>query len=137
MPAYFQACKDASPVKSGVEALPFAATTGTLLMLTGITVAVSKAYRVQLWVAWACFMISLGVMTTVHADTPLPNTLGFSALVGVASGIVYSCTYYPVLAPLPASENAHALALFAFFRSFAAVRPFFILFSSYMLTPDC
>ena len=123
MPAYFQACKGASPIKSGVDALPFAATLGVVLMLTGVSVAVTKAYRAQLWAAWACFVVSLGVMSTVDADTPLARALGFSVLVGVGAGVIYASTYYPVLAPLPVSENAHALALFAFFRSFASVRP--------------
>lgn len=30
-------------------------------------------------------------------------------------------TYYPVLSPLPVSENAHALALFMFLRLLAGV----------------
>lgn len=121
MPVYFQACQGASPIKSGVNGLAFALILGVFLMITGVTVAVSKKYRIQLWTAWVCFVIALGLIVTVHADTPLSRTIGFTAFLGFACGIIYSSTYYPVLAPLSVADNAHALALFAFFRSFAAV----------------
>lgn len=121
MPVYFQACQGASPIKSGVNGLAFALILGVFLMTTGVSVAVSKQYRIQLWTAWVCFVIALGLMVTIHAETPLSRTLGFTAFLGFACGILYSSTYYPVLAPLSVSDNAHALALFAFFRSFAAV----------------
>lgn len=95
---------------------------GGSLVLTGATIAISKVYRVQLWFGWVCFIIAMGALSTVRADTPVSHTIGIPVLLGLAGGIIYSSTYFPVLAPLPVSQNAHALALFAFFRSFAGVR---------------
>lgn len=43
----------------------------------------------------------------------------YQLIVGIGSGILYACTTFPVLAPLPVSRNAPALALFAFVRTFA------------------
>lgn len=42
-------------------------------------------------------------------------------VLAIGAGIIYAATYFPVLAPLPVAENAHALAFFAYLRSFAAV----------------
>ncbi|KIP05973.1 hypothetical protein PHLGIDRAFT_73402 [Phlebiopsis gigantea 11061_1 CR5-6] len=121
LPTYFQACTGASPIRSGIDCLPYAFVMGGSLVLTGATIAVSKVYRVQLWFGWVCFIIAMGALSTVGADTPISQAVGIPVLLGLAGGIVYSSTYFPVLAPLPVSQNAHALALFAFFRSFAGV----------------
>lgn len=122
IPTYLQACKGTSPIKSGIDCLPYAFTMGVVLVVTGGSIAATKAYRPQLWLGWIFFMVAMGAMSTVRADTPVAHMIGFPVLLGVGGGIVYSATYFPVLAPLPVSENAHALALFAFFRSFAGVR---------------
>ena len=63
----------------------------------------------------------MGVMTRVHADTPLPQPLGFSSFGEVGAGIIYAGTYFPVLAPLNVKDNAYALSFFAYCRSFASV----------------
>ena len=94
---------------------------GFILVATGASIAASKVYRVQLWVGWVALITAMGLISTVQADTPTAHMVGFTVILGFAAGIIYSATYFPVLAPLPVSENAHALALFAFFRSFAGV----------------
>ncbi len=64
----------------------------------------------------------MGTMSTLHATTPVSHAIGFTVFEGVGMGLIYSATYFPVLAPLPVSQNAHALAFFSFLRSFASVR---------------
>lgn len=125
MATYFQACRDASPILSAVDALGLAISIGPFLIISGVFIAVTKTYRMQLFVGWVFYLVSMGAFTTLHADTPTSHSVGLMVLVGVAAGILYSATYFPVLAPLPASQNAQALALFAFFRSFAGVRTVF------------
>ena len=41
--------------------------------------------------------------------------------VGIGAGMIYATTYFPVLAPLPVSHNAYALAFFSFCRALAGV----------------
>ena len=118
---YFQACKGASARASGVDVLSLALVLGICLILTGASIAISKAYRPQLWVSWVFLIISMGVLTTLDADSPRSAAIGYAALVGVGGGICYASTWFPVLAPLPVTENAHALAFFGFCRSFAGV----------------
>lgn len=121
MPIYFQACLGHSPMRSGVDILACAMTLGPMLVVTGVTIAVSKRYRPQLWVGWGLLVLAMGLFSIVDADTPLRNSIGFSVLLGLGAGIIYAATYFPVLAPLPVSQNANALAFFAFCRSFAGV----------------
>jgi hypothetical protein len=121
LPVYFQVCNSASPIRSGVQLLPFACSVGATLIVAGASVAITKQYRIQLWFSWAATMIAMGVLSAVHANTPEAHPMAFPVLLGVGAGIVYCVCYFPVLAPLPVSENAHALALLAFLRSFAAV----------------
>ena len=97
---------------------------GPTLIVTGVSIQITKTYRIQLWLGWVMLTLSMGVLTTLHADSSVAQGIGLTILVGVGCGVIYSATYFPVLAPLPISENAHALAFFSFCRAFAAVRPF-------------
>ncbi len=102
-------------------ALAICATVGPTVVLSGASVAITKKYRVQLWLGWVLAMIGMGVQSTLHADSSLASQVGLPILTAIGLGIIYAATYFPVLAPLPLAENAHALALFAFSRSFGAV----------------
>ncbi|KAI0087468.1 iron permease [Irpex rosettiformis] len=119
--AYWQSVKGASAVHGAVKCLGITCTIGPVMILTGASVAITKKYRIQLWIGWLVLIIGMGAFTTVKFDTPPSHPIVFSALVGTGGGILYAGQYFPVLAPLPVSENAHALALFSFFRTFASV----------------
>ena len=92
-----------------------------MLLITGASIAITKRYRVQLWIGWAFHLTSMGVLATLHVNSSVARATGGLFLVGFGSGIVYASTYFPILAPLPVSENAHALSFLAFCRSFAGV----------------
>ena len=94
---------------------------GPVVILTGWSVTKFDGYRLQAWIGWAFLMVSVGLLSTIKADSTSAHAIGYSALVSIGGGIVYAITYFPVLAPLQISQNAHALALFAFCRSFAGV----------------
>ena len=122
LPVYYQACKDASPIASGVDLLGLCFSTGPFSIIIGISVKVTKQYRPQLWLAWCLMLIGMGLTSTVTEDTSRAASIGYQIVVGVGIGIVYSAAYFPVLAPLSVTLNAAALAFFVFLRSFAQVR---------------
>ena len=64
---------------------------------------------------------AMGALSTLRADSSLSAAVGYPVILGIGAGIWYGATYFPVLAPLPTSEIAHALAFFAFGRQFATV----------------
>lgn len=108
---------------------------GPAVVLSGVSIGLTKVYRPQILAGWIVLAVAAGVMSTIKADTPMPEIVGLPILLGVGIGVLMSATYFPVLAPLPVSENAHALAFFAFCRSFAGVSPPHIL--SVYLTRYC
>ncbi|KAJ7139633.1 major facilitator superfamily domain-containing protein [Mycena epipterygia] len=71
-----------------------------------------------LWVGWSLMMVSMGLLSTLTASTPLWRAIGYSILTGSAMGTTLTATLYPILAPLPVSANAPAIALSIFLRVF-------------------
>lgn len=121
LPVYYQACSGASPVHAGVLLLGISGIIGPCVIVSGISITKTKMYRPQLWLGWIFTVVGMGVMSTLQADSSTAKAVGYPALVGIGIGLVYQSSYYPVLAPLPISRNAHAMALFAFCRVFAGV----------------
>ncbi|KAI0685402.1 Mfs1.2 [Cytidiella melzeri] len=119
--AYYQACKGATPIGAGIDALSMSLALGPSVILTGASVTLTKSYRTQLWIGWSVLVAAMGILTTFKYDTPISHPIGFSVLVHGGAGMLYAATYFPVLAPLPVSQNAHALAFFSFCRTFASV----------------
>lgn len=121
MPVYYQGCKGASPIASGVDIFGVAFTIVPAGIVSGISVARTQYFRPQLWLSWILIMIGVGLMSTLHADSSRSSAIGFPAIAGIGLGILVTSTYFPVLAPLPLSDNAHAIAFFMFCRNFGQV----------------
>ncbi|GJE99898.1 hypothetical protein PsYK624_161730 [Phanerochaete sordida] len=64
----------------------------------------------------------MGTMSTLRADSSTSTGVGIPSLADIGAGFLYQAMYYPVLAPLPIAQNAHAMALFSFCRVFAGLR---------------
>ncbi|EPQ58605.1 Mfs1.1 [Gloeophyllum trabeum ATCC 11539] len=121
LPTYYQACKSASPIASGVDTFTIAFILAPSGIIAGASVAASKKYCPQHYTGWVLAIIGAGLLSTVQADSPRSHALGFQAIASMGLGMLTAITYFPVLAPLPVSANAHALAFFTFLRNFAQV----------------
>lgn len=121
MPLYFQVCKGSSPIKSGVQLFGLSFSAPPFAVIAGISVKVTQRYRPQLWFGWITGIIGMGLLGSTSSTTALATIIGFEIIAGVGFGIIFSCLYFPVLAPLPISSNAFALAFFSFVRIFAQV----------------
>lgn len=95
---------------------------GPSVIFCGASVTITKQYRPQLWLGWVILTVAMGALATLEWDSNLGKSIGLSSLTQVGAGLLQAATYFPVLAPLPVSKNAHALAFFAFCRTFAGVR---------------
>ena len=93
------------------------------MIVGSFVLAKTKRYRPPLWLGWALYLAGLGGFSTLGVTSGLARTTGFAFIASVAAGLIYPAIYFPVLAPLPVAENARALALFMFTRSFAGVCP--------------
>lgn len=121
IPVYFQACKDASPVASGVDGFGIAYTIIPAAIAVGISITKSGRYRPQLWVGWALTLVGAGLFTLIRADTPRITAICYQIVSGIGLGLLTVGALFPVLAPLPLSLNASALALYMFFRYLSQV----------------
>lgn len=122
LPIYFQACKLASPIRSGVDLFGLALTIAPFAIFTGLSVEIFKRYRLQNYAGWVLSIIGFSLLSTLSADSTQGRYIGYEVIVGIGLGITWISTQFPILAPLPYSNNAHALAFFTFLRCFAQVR---------------
>ncbi|KAI0935573.1 hypothetical protein AcV5_003966 [Taiwanofungus camphoratus] len=121
LPVYYQACMDASPIASGIDVFGVAFTVAPMTIVSGAAITATKRYRPPIWLGWGLLMLGHGLLTTLKYDTRRARSIGFQVITGTGIGLVYSSTYFPVLAPLPVASNAPALALYVFLRSFAQI----------------
>ena len=91
-------------------------------LMTGVSVQAIGKYRPQNYIGWAFMLLAFGILTLLDEHSSRAMYLGCQILLGVGLGIVFVAPEFPILAPLPVSNNAHALAFFIFVRTFFQVR---------------
>ncbi|KAF8954828.1 iron permease [Flammula alnicola] len=119
LPVYFQACKLASPIKSGVDLFGIALVIPFIAIFTGVSIQYFDRYRPQNYLGWVFVMVGFGLLTILEPDSSKPAYVGFQVVLGIGLGMLWVCIQFPVVAPLPVSNNSHALAFFTFMRVFA------------------
>jgi hypothetical protein len=127
MPVYFQATKDASPIRSSILILAAVFSIIPGGMIGGITVKHFNRYLPQNYVGWALVVSGFATLSSLTPSSPIGAAVGFQIIVGLGIGMLYNATTFPVLAPVDVSLSAQALALYTFIRGFAQVPSYFIL----------
>lgn len=90
-------------------------------MFASASVSVFGVYRPQNWIGWVLSTVGLGLLTILDANTSRSAYIGLQVMVGVGQGILFAAPVFAVLAALPVTRAAPALALFTFLRTFAQV----------------
>ena len=90
-------------------------------MVVGASVQIFNRYRPQNYIGWALTIVGFGILTLLDADSGRAKYIGCQVVLGIGLGIIWIATQFPILAPLPFSNNAHALAFFTFVRSMSQV----------------
>ncbi|KAH9943934.1 Mfs1.2 [Amylocystis lapponica] len=121
LPVYFQACKLASPLGSGVDLLATSMIVSPMTIAAGVFVTLTKTYRAPIWAGWTLVIAGMTLLGTLHADSPRVFGIGFQVLTAVGIGLVFTSTYFPVLAPIPVALTAPALSFYVFLRSFGQI----------------
>ncbi|KAI0833792.1 iron permease [Trametes gibbosa] len=119
LPVYFQASQGASAVGSGVDMFAVCLTIPAFAIATGLSVQIIDRYRPQNYVGWAIIVLGFGLLSTLDETSSRAAYIGLQVPLGIGLGIVWISTQFPILAPLPVSNSAHALAFFTFLRCFA------------------
>ncbi|KAI0655295.1 iron permease [Cubamyces menziesii] len=119
LPVYFQACLGASSIRSSVYTLPTALVMAPFSLLCGFSVKLLNKYRPANIFGWIVSIIGFGLLSLLRADSSTSQWVGFQFVTAVGTGTVYASTIFAVMAPLPTSRTAAALALHTFSRTFA------------------
>jgi hypothetical protein len=91
--------------------------------VAGVTVRRTGNYVIPTFVGWVLIIVAAGLLTTLSADTSLSKAVGFQIVIGGGLGIVYVVTLFPILASIPVTQTAPAMALYVFSRNFGYVSP--------------
>ncbi|KAI0789793.1 iron permease [Abortiporus biennis] len=119
MPVYFQAVLGASPLRAGVDVLANSLFVTIFGLFGGIAVKVTKQFIPVNMVGWIFAIIGFGLTSLLNENVHGATWVGNTLLASIGTGIIFSCTVFPILAPLPVALNASALAFFTFIRVFA------------------
>ncbi|KAF8318418.1 MFS general substrate transporter [Clavulina sp. PMI_390] len=117
LPAFFQGVWMTSATRSGVLLLPLASLVSFGLIGCGVIIQKTGNYKIPNFYGWGIAMIGLGVLSLMRADSSIGSLVGFTMLVGFGLGSNIVTNTFMILAPLDPADNAHALALMAYFRA--------------------
>lgn len=87
-------------------------------IITGQSVERTGHYLFQNYIAWALVMIGYGTLSLLTSTSSLAMTQGLQILGAAGLGVLQVAPVFGVLAPLAVDDNALALALLAYIRSF-------------------
>ncbi|KAI0826512.1 iron permease [Trametes gibbosa] len=119
LPIYLQASKEASALRSGIEMFGLSFSIPIFGILTGVSVEVIHRYRPQNYVGWLFIILGFVLLSLLDIKSGAAKYIGFQIPLGIGLGVLWISTQFPILAPLPFSNSAYALAFFVFIRNFA------------------
>lgn len=121
LPVYFQAVKNASPSRAGVQLFPTATTIAPAAAISGVIITITGRYRIFHYLGFILMSLGCGLFALLDEDTSTAAWVGYQVLFGLGNGMVYNSMIPPLLASLPPSEVATATATWTFMRSFGSI----------------
>ena len=91
--------------------------------MAGIAIKKTGQYLILIYVGWILIIIGAGLLTTLRADSSVSKAVGFQVVIGSGVGMVYVAIIFPILASIPVTQTAPAMALYVFSRNFGSVSP--------------
>ncbi|KAM4057562.1 major facilitator superfamily protein [Hirsutella rhossiliensis] len=121
LPVYFQAVREASPMRSAVMLFPIATTSAPAGVLAGVFITKTGRYRVWQLLGLGLMSLGCGMCNLLNATSPTGQWVGFQLLLGFGFGFVFTSTLPPILASLAESDVATATGAWTFLRNFGSV----------------
>ncbi|GAA5882584.1 hypothetical protein JCM3774_002731 [Rhodotorula dairenensis] len=120
-PIFLQACYGVSAVGSGIDSFTLSFTIAPFAVIGGISIVMSGHYQEQNLLGFGLAAIGFGLMTLLKWDSVTAAWAGYSVMVGVALGVLYPATEFPVVAPLTPAQQPQGVTFINFVRSFGQV----------------
>lgn len=121
LPVYFMGVLTTSPVRAGVDILPFTLFVIPCAMISGGLITHYGTYRPIHWVSFALGAVAYGLLSILDEVSSKAEWVCFQLLIAASIGLNMMSTLPAVLAPLPESSVAAATGTFAFLRVFGWV----------------
>ncbi|KAF2246843.1 putative macrolide phosphotransferase k [Trematosphaeria pertusa] len=121
LPVYFQSLKGASPLKSGVDVLPFSVLFVPLAILTGGLIAKYGKYKPIHLIGFGFASVGCGLLSILDGGSPKVQWIWFQLLIAIGVGFTMVSILPVMQASLPESYVATATSTFAFVRNFGFV----------------
>lgn len=118
---FFEACKDKSPTAAGIDLFGLSYTISLIAVVAGVAVKKTGKYLIPTYVGWVLIVVGAGLLTTLRADSSIAKSIGLQLVIGAGAGIIYVISLFPILASIPVTQSAPAMALFAFSRNFGYI----------------
>jgi hypothetical protein len=110
---------------AGIDLFGLSYSISLIALATGIVVKKTGKYLIPIYVGWILTIIGAGLLTTLRADSSSAKAVGFQLVIGGGIGIVYVGVLFPILASIPVTQTAPAMAIYVFSRNFGYVSPSF------------
>ncbi|KAI9452641.1 Mfs1.2 [Lactarius psammicola] len=118
---FFEACKDKSPAGAGVDLFGLSYSISLVAIVAGVAVKKTGKYMVPTYVGWVLMVVGAGLLTTLRADSDIAKSVGLQLVIGGGVGIIYVVSLFPILASIPVTQSAPAMALYVFSRNFGYI----------------
>ncbi|KAH9993506.1 major facilitator superfamily domain-containing protein [Russula compacta] len=118
---FFEGCKDRSPTEAGIDLFGLSYSISLVAIVAGIAVKKTGKYLTTIYIGWVMTIIGAGLLTTLGASSSLGKSIAFQIVVGGGVGITYVVTLFPILASIPVTQTAPAMALYVFSRNFGYI----------------
>jgi fucose permease len=112
-----------SPTEAGIDLFGLSCSFGFIAIVAGVVVKKTGNYVIPTYVGWVLAVVGAGLLTTLHADSSMAKSIGFQLVIGSGVGIIQIISMYPILASIPVTQNAPAMALHVFLRNLGNVSP--------------
>ena len=104
LPIWFQAIKNTSAMRSGVNMIPYMAANAIFALLAGVFVSKKGLFSVPSIVGCAIGTIGSGLLATIKPSTSAPHWIGYQILVSSGLGMAVQQGFSAVQATLPIEE---------------------------------
>ncbi|KAF2729059.1 MFS general substrate transporter [Polyplosphaeria fusca] len=121
LPLYFQAVLGASPLRAGVDFVPYTAFVVPFGMGAGGVLSKTGKFKPLHWVGFALSAIGCGLLSMLDENSSKAKWVCFQIFVAGGTGIVMTALLPSTLAALPEKDVATATATYSFLRSFGFV----------------
>ncbi|KAJ9612207.1 hypothetical protein H2200_003804 [Cladophialophora chaetospira] len=117
LPLYFQAAKEASPLRSGLLLLPLILTEATTGVAAGIYIHQVGRYIELIWVGVILLTLGNGLYIYLTATTPIGTIVAFEIVSGLGVGLLFDPPYIALQALVSQDDIATATATLGFMRN--------------------